>query len=124
MATSITAATASAVASVGTGNPAQFQSLFDVIPFKCSLLDTTIPAGAAQADITVQGAELGDFVFVCSQIDAVDAYLTGFVNAANSVTVAIVTGQHVDATTTFATTAKRINGFLLKPKGDFDSMAN
>ena len=122
MATSISAATASLTASVGVGNPQQFQSLFDVIPFKVSLLDASIPAGAAQADITVAGAALGDFVFVTSQIDAVDAYLTGFVNAANSVTVAIVTGQHVDATTTFATTAKRINGFILKPKGDFDSI--
>lgn len=122
MATSVSAATASLTASVGSGNASQFQGLFDVIPFKVSLLDTTIPAGAAQADITVPGAELGDFVFLAAQVDAVDATLVGFVSAANTVTVAIVTSQHVDATTTFATTAKRCNGFILKPKGDFDSI--
>ena len=122
MATSISAATASLTAKVGAGNPMQFQSLFDVIPFKVSLLDASLPAGASVADITVAGAALGDFVFVTSAIDSVAIHLVGWVASANTVTVALRSMEEVDALTTFATPAKRINGFILKPKGDFDSI--
>ena len=122
MATTISAATASLTASVGSGNPAQFQSLFDVIPFKVSLLDASLPAGASVADITVTGAALGDFVFIAPAIDSVECHLVAWVASANTVTIALRSMQEVDAATTFATTAKRINGFILKPKGDFDSI--
>jgi len=121
MATSISAATASAV-SVGTKGARQFQGLFDVIPFKVSLLDASLPAGASVADITVTGAALGDFVLLTPTIDSVDTHLVGWVQSANTVTVAIVSLEEVDASTTWATTAKEVNGLLLRPKGVYDSL--
>jgi hypothetical protein len=122
MATSVSAATASAVATATVGQAAQFQGLFDVIPFKVSLLDASLPAGASVADITVNGAALGDFVFITPTIDSVENHLVAWVQAANTVTVAIRSMQEVDASTTFATTAKVCNGFILKPKGVFDEL--
>ena len=123
MATTISACTASAV-QTGVKGARQFQGMFDVIPFKVSLLDTSIPAGAAQADITVPGAELGDFVFLASTIDPVENLMYGFVASANTVTVGIRSMQEVDASTVFATTARVCNGFILKPKSNvFDQVS-
>lgn len=122
MATSISAATASGVATATVGTAAQFQGLFDVIPFKVSLLDASLPAGASVADITVPGAALGDFVFITPTIDSVSQHIVGWVASANTVTVAIRSMEEVDAVTTWATTAKECNGFILKPKGAFNEL--
>jgi hypothetical protein len=123
MATSISAATASAVLT-GSKGARQFQGMFDVIPFKASLLDASLPAGASVADITVPGAELGDFVFVAPTIDSVDTVVLGFVQSADTVTLVIRSLEEVDASTTWATTAKQVNGFILKPKSNvFDQVS-
>jgi hypothetical protein len=123
MATSVSAATASATL-VGGVSPRQFQGTFDVIPFKVSLLDASLPAGSSQADITVPGAALGDFVFLAPTIDPVNTHLIGYVASANTVTVVIRSQEEVDAVTTWATTAKQVNGFILKPKANvFDQVA-
>lgn len=123
MATSVSAATASATL-VGVKGARQFQGCFDVIPFKVSLLDASLPAGASQADITVLGAALGDFVFLAPTIDPVNTFLVGYVASANTVTVVIVSQEEVDAVSTWQTTAKQVNGFILKPKANvFDAVA-
>ena len=123
MATSVSAATASAVLT-GTKGARQFQGAFDFIPFKASLLDASLPAGASQADITVPGAALGDFVFVAPTIDSVNTFVGGFVASANTVTLFIRSMEEVDAVTTWATTAKQVNGFILKPKSNvFDQVS-
>ena len=121
MSTSVSAATASAL-SAGTKDDKQFQGIFSVIPFKVSLLDASLPAGASVADITVPGAELGDFVLVTPTIDSVETHLVGWVASANTVTVAIVSLQEVDASTVWATTAKEVNGIILKPKGVYNEL--
>lgn len=120
MATSVSAATATAV-SVGTKAPRQFQGVFDVIPFKVTLEDDSLPAGGSVADITVPGAELGDFVLLAPGIDAVETVLAGWVQSADTVTVAINSLQEVDASTVWAT-PKECNGIVLKPKGIYDSL--
>lgn len=116
MATSISAASATSV-SVGSKGPRQFQGLFDVIPFKVTLEDDSLPAGASVADITVTGAALGDFVFIAPPIDAVETLLFGFVQSANTVTVVIRSLQEVDASTVWATPVE-CKGFVLKPKAN------
>jgi hypothetical protein len=121
MATTISAATASAVVTK-TKSPRQFQGVFDFIPFKASLLDASLPAGASVADITVPGAALGDFVLLAPTIDSVDTFVVGWVQAADTVTLAIRSMEEVDASTTWATTAKQVNGMILKPKGPYDSL--
>jgi hypothetical protein len=120
MATSVSAASATAV-STGTKAPRQFQGLFDVIPFKVTLEDDSLPAGASVADITVVGAEVGDFVLLAPGLDSVETVLQGWVQSADTVTVAIVSLQEVDASTVWATPTE-CNGIVLKPKGVFDSL--
>ena len=123
MASTVSALTASAV-QVGTKGARQFQGMFDVIPFKVSILDASLPAGASVADITVPGAALGDFVFVATTIDCVENVVLAFVQSADTVTIVLRSLQEVDASTTFATTARVCNGFILKPKSNvFDQVA-
>jgi hypothetical protein len=123
MASTIETLTTANSLTVGTKAPRQFQGLFDVIPFQFTIEEDSVAGGAAsQADIAVTGAALGDFVFVAAAADYVSAQLTAFVNAANSVTVSWQNLETADANTALAT-AVECKGFVLKPKGIFDSLA-
>jgi hypothetical protein len=122
MATNITAITATGL-SVGAKGPKQFQGLFDVIPFKVTLEDDTVAAqAAAQVDVTVPGAELGDFVMVAPAVDVTGTIVSAFVSAANTVTVSTFNVEGTDANTTLATPVVA-NGLVLKPKSNvYDSI--
>jgi len=61
----------------------------------CPTKDTT-GASHVSTDVTVLGAELGDFVLVSSSIDLVDTQIDASVTAADVVTV-IVTNQTAGA---------------------------
>jgi len=102
-------------------SPAQFQGIFDVIPFKFTFEDDSILDGDEYAlDAAVPGAALGDFVLVTPNADAADLIMVAYVTAADVVTVSLVnvTGGTL---TTFATGIV-CNGVILKPKGVFDSL--
>lgn len=121
MATDITAITDTAL-SLGTKSPRQFQSLFDVIPFKVTLEDDTLPAQTAStADVSVLGAEVGDFVLIAAGVDLTDGILVAQVSAADVVTVTFFNVEGTDAKTALATPSVA-NGVVLKPKGIYDAL--
>jgi hypothetical protein len=109
------AATTGAIATNGGQQRAQFQGLFDIIPFTFTFEEDSIAASAAStADIVVTGAALGDFVLIAPSIDTVSVKLSAFVSAANQVTVVAENLEVSDANTTLATVATH-NGLILKP---------
>lgn len=115
MATSITAITATSLTQQ-TAAPRQFQAVFDVIPFTVALDDDSLAAqNSAEANVTVAGAELGDFVLISSGVDNAGVLIQGYVSATDTVTVITFNTEATDAVTTFAnnTTA---NGVVLKWK--------
>lgn len=98
---------------VGTKGPRQFQGLFDVIPFTA----TVDPASAgddaeSEVDITVAGAEIGDFVLFASGVDTQDVNVSAQVTAANTVTV-VYTNVGGSTRDLASSTCK---GVILKPK--------
>lgn len=100
---------------VGTKGPRQFQGLFDVIPFKATVnFASTLDGNEDASDVTVAGAELGDFVLVAPGIDVADMGLTAQVTAANTVTVQVWnnTGGTIDLA------SQTITGVVLKPKAN------
>ena len=116
MATSMETATNGVVITTGTKGPRQFQGLFDVIPFTFSFEEDSIGAeDTSQKDITVAGAELGDFVLIAPSIDLVSIQMFAWVASANTVTVNAQNLETADANTTLATIATH-NGIILKPK--------
>lgn len=116
MATTMEALTTGVAVDVGHQGPRQFQGMFDVIPFTFNIEEDSVGAeDSSQADITVPGAELGDFVFVALGVDAVSLQAYAFVASANTVTVGVQNLETSDANTTLATVSKG-NGFVLKPK--------
>lgn len=116
MATSMEALTTATVDTIGTKGPRQFQGLFDVIPFTFNIEEDSVGAGdSAQADFTITGAELGDFVLVSLGVDAVSVQAYAFVAAADTVTIGVQNLESADANTTLATVSKG-NGLILKPK--------
>lgn len=123
MATDITVITDSVNKAAVVGGR-QFQGVFSVIPFTAALLDTTIPAdAAAQADIDVPGAELGDFVMLSIVFDTTGLLIQGTVTAADVVTVTVFNVEGTDANTTLVA-ARVVNGLVLKPKANtFDQVA-
>ena len=106
----------------GSKGPRQFQGLFDIIPFKFSGDDDSLPAQtASQCDIDVAGAELGDFVLVACAVDLVNLSLSAWVSAANVVTVQIENVEGTDASTAIAANPA-FKGVVLKPKSNiFDN---
>lgn len=92
----------------------QFQGLFKVIPFVVNIDEDSIAASAAaHGDVTVTGAELGDFVLIAPTIDPVSVNITAYVSAANTVTVFLQNLEVSDANTTFAGNTK-FNGLVLQ----------
>ena len=117
MATDITAITASNIDDEGGTGRYQFRQLFDeAIPFECDILDATLPAQtASEVDITVTGAALGDFILLSgAAIDTTGLILSAYVSAANTVTIKAFNCEGTDANTTLATTARAIQGVVLK----------
>lgn len=116
MATSMEALTTGTIGQTSVASPRQFQGLFDVIPFTVNIEEDSIAAQATSvADVTVPGAALGDFVLVTPGIDAVSVLFSGWVQAADTVTVAVTNLEVSDANTTLAT-VHEANGVVLKPK--------
>ena len=80
---------------IGNDVPRSFRGVFkSVLPFTASVdfgsAGATDAADSfASADITVEGASLGDLVLVSGSIDLIDTTLAGTVTAANVVTVTI-----------------------------------
>jgi hypothetical protein len=103
MATNITAITDTSNRSKNLG-PFQFQGLFEaVIPFKANLDDDTLAAQVAgQCDITVTGAELGDFVLIAPGVDNAAQLVYAQVTASDVVTVTTFNVEGTDADTSFA----------------------
>lgn len=116
MATTMETGTVTATTS-GVKGPRQFQGLFDVIPFKFSLSETTSIGAedSAVGTVTVTGAELGDFAFVTPAAAAANVQISAYVSAADTVTVYVQNLETADANTAFAS-AVEMNGFILKPK--------
>ena len=117
MATNITAIT-DTVNVAGEKGARQFQGLFDVIPFKFSGDDDSLAAQVAgQCDVSVPGAELGDFVFVACAVDLVNVVLTAWVASAGVVTVQTFNVEGTDASTAIAANPA-FKGVVLKPKAN------
>ena len=117
MATDITAITASNVDDEGVGISHSFRGLFsEARPFEVDILDASVAAQkAAQVDVTVQGAALGDFVLLSGvEIDTTGSIFYASVTAANTVTITSYNTEGADANATLATTARRIRGVVLK----------
>jgi hypothetical protein len=111
----IETATASAIVTNSGDNPRQFQDLFTCIPFTFTFDEDSIGSGASSAgDVTVTGAELGDFVLVAATIDLVDVHVQGFVQSANTVTIT-ATELGLGANTVLAGNPT-FNGLVLKPR--------
>ncbi len=99
----------------------QWGGLFDCIPFKVSIIDASIAKDLVYdmaAAVTVVGAELGDFVLVAAELDNANLELFGTVSATDKVTIHL-SNNTGGTLTTFATTARVVNGLVLKPKGPF-----
>jgi len=103
MATNITAITDTVNQSKAPGRR-QFQDIFAyVIPFSFVGDDDTIAAQVAgQADISVPGAQLGDFVLITAGVDNNAQIVTAAVTAADVVTVTTFNVEGTDADTSFA----------------------
>ena len=116
MATTMATPDASALVLSVSRNPAQFQSLFNVIQFTFTFDDNSIAnANSTVADLAVIGAAVGDFVLIAPSIDLVSVTATGWVRAADSVTVCFQNLEEVDANTTLNGNAT-YNGLILSPR--------
>lgn len=103
MATNITAITDSSNQSKAPGRR-QFQDLFAyAIPFQFVGDDDSIAAQVAgQCDVSVPGAQLGDFVLIAAGVDNNAQLVTAAVTAADTVTVTTFNVEGTDADTSFA----------------------
>ena len=99
----------------------QWTALFDCIPFKVSIQDDSIVKDIIDAfagTVNVVGAALGDFVLVAAELDNADLELFATVTAADTVTLTL-SNNTGGTLTTFVTTARVVNGLVLKPVGPF-----
>lgn len=104
---------------VGTKGARQFQGLFDVIPFKATVDPAAFVDNESQVgDITVPGAEVGDFVLITPGIDLQEGLIYAYVRAADTVEWVLA---HVGGDTTNLASSTW-SGIVLKPKGVFDSL--
>jgi len=96
-------------------NRFQFPAVFgEVICYQgtLDLGDAATGSGTfASSDVTVTGAELGDFVLVSMGVDTVDAVVAGAVTAADTVTVTLL--NNTSGAVNLASTTVRIA--VLKP---------
>lgn len=116
MATTMETLTTGTIGQTSVASPRQFQGLFDVIPFTVNIEEDSVGGGAtATADVAVPGAALGDFVLLAPGVDAVSTLFHGWVQSADTVTVAVTNLEATDANTTLAT-VHEANGVVLKPK--------
>jgi len=125
MATDITVITDTNNKDVGAGRAHSFRGLFsDAIPFSATILDASLPAQtASQCDIDVVGAALGDFVLLSgAAVDTTSLILYASVTAANVVTITAFNVEGTDANATLATTARLVNGVVLKAGGPWDNI--
>lgn len=100
----------------GTKQARQFQDLFEVIPFTADVDPAAFVDDESQVvQITVPGAEIGDFVLVAPGVDLTEATFSAFVQAAD--TVDIVLSMTGGDTNNVASSVW--NGIVLKPKTDF-----
>lgn len=103
-----------------------FRSFFEVIPFEFSLeIDTALAdaagAGAAMEVIVtmtgatgVEGARLGDFVWLACETDVADLSLVGYVTASNVVTVQLQNLTGGDLTTFNPAGGLVVRGLILR----------
>lgn len=91
----------------------QFQSLFDyVIPFKATLDEPSlVDAAGDTATVAVPGAAVGDFVLVSMGVDVAGITVTGYVSAANVVSVRFQN----ESTGTVDLASTTIKGVVLSP---------
>lgn len=106
---------------VGKKGARQFRDVFgEVIPFKATVDFASSAAGTGSAvDVTVDGAELGDFVLISPTLDVADAQLEGYVTASGVVTV------NFQANTLSGTedpASQTINGLVLKLGDSFSNL--
>jgi hypothetical protein len=96
-------------------NRFQFQDVFSQVIVSTQTLDlgnaATGSGTFASSDVTVTGAELGDFVLVSLGVDTVDTVVAGAVTAANTVTVTVL--NNTAGAVNLASTTARI--VVLKP---------
>jgi hypothetical protein len=115
MATTMEAATASAVTEQSGLISKQFQGLFQVIAFTFTFDEDSIAnLASSSSDLTVVGAQLGDFCLIAPTIDVVDTHVWGWVQATDTVTIMAQNLEEVDANTTLAGNSA-FNGLLLRP---------
>ena len=114
MATNITAITDTVNASRSSGRT-QFIALFsEAIPFSYVHTDATEAAQvAAQCDVTVTGAALGDFVLLAPGADNNAQTFYGQVTAADTVTITTFNVEGTDADTSFSA-GPTVYGVVLK----------
>lgn len=101
----------------------QFQSLFDVIPFKLTFEDDSIATDSNYSGgglVAVPGAELGDFVLVTSNIDQVETHFVAAVQAAGQVEVTLINDS--SGTVTAYASGVTVKGVVLSLKGIFDEL--
>jgi len=104
---------------VGNKGPQQFQGIFDVIPFKATVdLDNAVDAATVAAEITVDGAALGDFALVSFGVDAADLSIDARVTAADTITV--TANNNTGGAVNLASTT--VTGIVLCPKGVFEGL--
>lgn len=75
-----------------------FSRVIDDLGVTVDFASVTTGSGATSNNITVPGAQLGDFVFVAATIDTQGLQLFGWVTATNSIKIRVVnnTGADVD----------------------------
>lgn len=123
MATSMEAATNGAIITNAGLFRRQFQDLFTCLPFTFSFEEDSIGAeDSSSVDITVTGANLGDFVLIAPTIDLVSVQMFGWVQAADTVTIMVQNLETADANTTLATIQTH-NGLLLQPQSTWPGIA-
>ena len=95
---------------------------FDVIAVQVTLTDASLPAQtSSEVNVTINGAALGDFVLVSGGVDLAGLILTGYVSAANTVTIQAFNTEGSDAVTALSGGAEA-NVLVLKPKGVFNTI--
>jgi hypothetical protein len=105
MTTDIEAITATLPKDTGVGRSFSLRNLFSVvIPFKVTLEEDSIATKlSSQVDVTIAGAELGDFVLIAPGVDPAEGTITAAVSAANTVTVTIANNDQTEVCAAFAT---------------------
>jgi hypothetical protein len=73
-----------------------FSKVIDNVAATIDFANVVTGSGATATDLTITGAELGDYVFVAALIDTQGLHLFGWVSAANTVKVRVVNNTGAD----------------------------